>query len=142
LGFIGSGFKVQGFRDSEVLITLSAEPRTGNGKNNEQGRFMISKASVGVEISNSHLTIAHARSTLFDTKVTAHAVYDLDVTATFAEKLDTIHTRVKDFLHQHHIRSACLWIGLPAEMVIHRVIRLTSSAKENLAKALEYELTK
>jgi general secretion pathway protein L len=103
---------------------------------------MISKASVGVEISNSHLSIAHARSTLFDTKVTAHAVYDLDATATFAEKIDTIHTRVKDFLQQHQIRSACLWIGLPAEMVIHRVIHLPSAARENLTKALEYELPK
>jgi len=101
---------------------------------------MISKESVGVEISNNHLTIAHAKATPFDTKVCAHAVYDLDATSGFAEKIDTINARVKDFLRRHHIGSACLWIGLPAEMVIQRVIRLPSAAKENLAKALEYEL--
>ena len=75
-----------------VQITLNVEPRTGNGKNNERGRYMISKASVGVEISNRHLTIAHARSTFFDTKVSAHAVYDLDAASTFVEKIDTINT--------------------------------------------------
>jgi Tfp pilus assembly protein PilN len=103
---------------------------------------MISKESVGVEISNDHLTIAHAKATPFDTKVCAHAVYDLDAAAGFGEKIDTLNTKVKDFLRRHHIGSACLWIGLPAEMVIQRVIRLPSAAKENLAKALEYELPK
>ena len=103
---------------------------------------MMSKASVGVEISNNHLTITQVRSTFFDTKVTAYAVYDLDATSTFTEKIDTINTRVKDFLRQHHIKSACLWIGLPAEMVIQRVIRLPSAAKENLTKAIEYESPK
>ena len=103
---------------------------------------MISKESVGIEISNHHMTIAHARATAFDTRITAHAVYDLDASAAFGEKIDTINTRIKDFLRQHHIGSACLWIGLPAEMVIQRVIRLPSAAKENLAKALEYELPK
>jgi Tfp pilus assembly protein PilN len=103
---------------------------------------MISKESVGVEISNNHLTIAHVKATPFDTKVCAHALYDLDATSGFGEKMDTINTSVKDFLRRHHIGSACLWIGLPAEMVIQRVIRLPSAAKENLAKALEYELPK
>jgi general secretion pathway protein L len=103
---------------------------------------MISKQSVGVEISNNHLTIAHAKATLFDTKVCAHAVYDLDATSGFAEKIDILNTSLKDFLGRHRIGSACLWIGLPAEMVIQRVIRLPSAAKENLAKALEYELPK
>jgi general secretion pathway protein L len=103
---------------------------------------MISKESVGVEISKNNLTIAHAKATPFDTKVCAHAVYDLDATSGFGEKIDTLNTRVKDFLRRHHIGSACLWIRLPAEMVIQRVIRLPLAAKENLAKALEYELPK
>jgi general secretion pathway protein L len=56
--------------------------------------------------------------------------------------MDTIRARLKDFLHRHRIGSACIWIGLPHEMVIQRVIRLPAAAKENLAKALEYELPK
>jgi general secretion pathway protein L len=103
---------------------------------------MFSKESVGVEISNDHLTIAHVKATPFDTKVCAHAGYELDASSGFGEKMGTIHTMVKDFLRQHHIGTACLWIGLPAQMVIQRVFRLPSAAKENLAKALEYELPK
>jgi hypothetical protein len=103
---------------------------------------MISKESVGVEISNNHLTIAHAKATPFDTKICAHAVYDLDATSGFGEKIDTLNTSVKDFLSRHHIGSACLWIGLPAEMVIQRVIRLPWAVIENLEEALEYELPK
>ena len=103
---------------------------------------MISKESVGVEISHHHLTIAYLKATPFNTKICAQAVYDLDATIRLAEKMDTINGMVKDFLRRHHIGSTCLWIGLPAEMVIQRVIHLPSAAKENLAKALEYELPK
>ena len=103
---------------------------------------MISKESVGVEISNDRLAVAYVRATPFSTRVRAHAVYDLDATARLEEKTETISAKVKDFLRQHRIGSACIWIGLPAEMVIQRVIRLPSAAKENLGKTLEYELPK
>jgi len=103
---------------------------------------MISKKSVGVEISSNHLAIAYLKATPFNTKICAQAGYDLDATSRFGEKMDTISTMVKDFLDQHRIGDACIWIGLPAELVIQRVIRLPSAAKENLAKALEYELPK
>jgi general secretion pathway protein L len=103
---------------------------------------MISKESVGVEISNDHLAIAYVKATPFSTKICAHAVHDLDVTSRLDEKVDTISAMVKDFLRQHRTGSACLWIGLPAQMVIQRVIRLPSAAKENLGKTLEYELPK
>ena len=103
---------------------------------------MISKESVGVEISREHLTIAYAKATPFDTEICAHAVYDLGGAAGFAEKMDAVSAMVKEFWRQHRVGDACIWIGLPAEMVIQRVISLPSAAKENLAKALEYELQK
>jgi general secretion pathway protein L len=103
---------------------------------------MISKESVGVEIAHNHLTIAYLKATPLNTKICAQAVYDLDATNQLGEKMDAIRAMVKDFLRQHRIGSACIWIGLPAEMVIQRVIQLPSVAKENLAKTLEYELPK
>ena len=103
---------------------------------------MISKESVGVEISNDKLTIAYLKATPFNTKICAHASHDLDAKSRFSEKADTISTLVKNFLRRHRIGSACIWIGLPAEMVILRVISLPSAAKENLTKVLEYELQK
>ena len=103
---------------------------------------MISKESVGVEISDNHLTMAYLKATPFNTKICAHAVYDLDAQSRLGQKMDTISARVKDFFRQHRIGTACIWIGLPAAMVIQRVIRLPSAAKENLEKALEYELLK
>ena len=103
---------------------------------------MISKESVGVEISNNKLTIAYVKATPFNTKICAHAAHELDANSPFGEKMDTIRSMVTDFLRRYRIGSACIWIGLPAEMVILRVISLPSAAKENLAKALEYELQK
>jgi general secretion pathway protein L len=103
---------------------------------------MISKESVGLEISNSHLTIAYLKATPFKTEICAHAVYELDGKSRFGEKIDTISAMVKDFFRQHRIGNACIWIGLPAELVIQRVISLPSAARENLGKALEYELQK
>jgi general secretion pathway protein L len=103
---------------------------------------MISKESVGVEISPTHMTLAYAKATPFKTEICAHAVHDLGATGRFDEKMDTISAMVKDFWRQHRIGDACIWIGLPAEMVFQRVISLPSAAKENLGKALEYELQK
>ena len=103
---------------------------------------MISKESVGVEISDTYLAIAYAKATPFDTEICAQAVHDLGGTGRFAEKIDTIMAAVKDFWRQHRIGDACIWIGLPAEMVFQRVISLPLAAKENLGKALEYELQK
>ena len=98
---------------------------------------MISKESVGVEISHTHMTLAYAKATPFKTEICAHAVHDLGATGRFDEKMDTISAMVKDFWRQHRIGDACIWIGLPAEMVFQRVISLPSAAKENLGKALE-----
>ena len=103
---------------------------------------MISKEGVGVEISSNHLTIAYVKATPFNTKIRAHAVHELDAASRFDEKMEAVGARVKDFLRQHRIGSVCIWVGLPAEMVIQTVIGLPSAAKENLAKALEYELPK
>ena len=64
---------------------------------------MISKESVGVEISNNHLTIVHVKATPFDTKICAQEFYELDATSGFVEKMETIHAMVRDFLRQHHI---------------------------------------
>ena len=61
---------------------------------------MISKESVGVEISHHHLTIAYLKATPFNTKICAQAVYDLDATNRLAEKMDTINGMVKDFLRK------------------------------------------
>ena len=103
---------------------------------------MISKESVGVEISNDKLTIAYLKATPFNTKICAHETHDLNTDSRFSEKMDGIRSLVKNFLRRHRIGSACIWIGLPAEMVILRVIRLPSAAKENLTKVLEYEFQK
>ncbi len=73
---------------------------------------MISKESVGVEISNDRMAIAYVKATLFSTKVHAHAVYDLNGTSRLDEKMDTVSAKVKDFLRQHRIGSACVWMGL------------------------------
>ena len=105
-------------------------------------QVMISKESVGVEISSNHLTIAYMKATPFNTKIRAHAVHELDAASRFSEKMDAIGALVKDFLQRHRIGSVCIWVGLPAEMVIQTVISLPSATKENLTKALEYELPK
>jgi general secretion pathway protein L len=103
---------------------------------------MISKESVGVEISQQHLAIAYLKAAPFSTRLCAHAVYDLDAAGQPREKMETAIAKLKEFIRQHRIGSACIWIGLPAGMVIQRVIRLPSAARENLAKTLEYELPK
>ena len=51
---------------------------------------MISKESVGVEISSNKLTIAYVKATPFNTKICAHAAYDLDANSRFGEKMETI----------------------------------------------------
>jgi general secretion pathway protein L len=103
---------------------------------------MISKESIGVEISQHQLAIAYLKATPFSTRICAHAVYDLDAGGQPREKMEAVRAMVKDFLRQHRIGSACIWIGLAAGMVIQRVIRLPSAARENLTKTLEYELPK
>jgi hypothetical protein len=103
---------------------------------------MISKESVGVHVSNKHLTLVYARATPFNTEISAYAVYDLGAPRELGDRMDTIGAMVQDFWRQQRIGGACIWIGLPAEMVIQRVIILPSAAKENLEKAVEYELQK
>lgn len=103
---------------------------------------MISKESVGVEISKNHLAMTYAKATPFSINIRAHAVYDLEAGVCHDEKRETIRTQLKDFLSRHSLASADIWIGLPSGTVIQRVIRLPLAAKENLGKAIEYELRK
>ena len=134
-GVLSSGFRVPG-------IWLSGRGVQDSGNNRIGDLYMISKESVGVEISNRHLTIVHAKATPFSTKICAQAVYNIEAASQLDSELEAMSTKVREFLSRYSIESACIWIGLPPEMVIQRVIRLPSAAKENLGKALEYELQK
>jgi len=103
---------------------------------------MVAKESVGVAVSSSQLTLVYAKASPFRTRLRAHAAFDLDPHADHAERIGTARALVRSFWRQHRIGDASLWIGLPADQVIQRVIYLPSAARENLDKAIEYELQK
>jgi Tfp pilus assembly protein PilN len=103
---------------------------------------MIAKGSVGVAISRSRLTIVFAKASPFRTQIRACATHELDPAASVPERTAAVCALVQSFWRQHRIGDACIWIGLPADVVIQRVIALPSAARENLDKAIEYELQK
>ncbi|MHB8773151.1 MAG: pilus assembly protein PilM [Syntrophales bacterium] len=71
----------------------------------------------------------------------AHAVYPLERGGAEA-KATEIRTHVNEFLREHRISAADIFLGVPRDLTILRFIDLPSAVKENLRGTLLYEMEK
>jgi Tfp pilus assembly protein PilN len=99
------------------------------------------QASVGINIESNRVSLVYLKRSLKKLGLAAHAMYPLEKEDP-EEKTAEIRKVVNEFLKEHQILSADIFLGIPRDLTILRYIELPLAVKENLRGTLLYEMEK
>jgi general secretion pathway protein L len=99
------------------------------------------QASVGINIESNRVSLVYLKRSLKGLCLAAHAIYPLEKEDS-EEKTGEIRKHVNEFLREHRISSADIFLGIGRDLMILRYIELPIAVKENLRGTLLYEMEK
>jgi general secretion pathway protein L len=99
------------------------------------------QASVGIHIESNRVSLVCLERSLKGLCLAAHAIYPLEKEDP-KEKTTEIRKFVNEFLWEHRISSADIFLGIQRDLTILRYIELPIAVKENLRGTLGYEMEK
>ena len=99
------------------------------------------QASVGINIERNRISLVYLKRSLKGLCLAAHAIYPLEKEDP-EEKTADIRKFVNEFLREHKISSADIFLGIQRDLTILRYIELPLAVKENLRGTLLYEMEK
>jgi Tfp pilus assembly protein PilN len=99
------------------------------------------QASVGINIESNRVSLVYLKRSLKELSLAAHAIYPLEKDDP-EEKTSEIRKYVSEFLREHRIPSADIFLGIQRDLTILRYIELPLAVKENLRGTLLYEMEK
>ena len=102
---------------------------------------MYFQASVGINIESTRVSLVYLKASLKGLCLAAHAIYPVEKEDA-EEKTAEIRKHVTEFLEEHRISSADIFLGIPRGLAIFRYIELPIAVKENLRGTLLYEMEK
>ena len=102
---------------------------------------MYFQASVGVNIESNRVSLVYLKRSLKGLCLAAHALYPFEKEDS-GEKTAEIRKLVNEFLREHRIPSADIFLGIQRDLTILRYIELPLAVKENLKRTLSYEMEK
>ncbi len=102
---------------------------------------MYFQASVGIDIENNRVSLVYLKASLKGLCLAAHAIYPLEKEDP-EEKTAETRKYVNEFLRNHRISSADIFVGIRRDLTILRYIELPLAVKENLRGTLYYEMEK
>jgi general secretion pathway protein L len=99
------------------------------------------QASVGINIESNRVSLVCLKRSLKELGIAAHTIYPLGKEDP-EEKTAEIRKVVNEFLREHRIPSADIFLGIQRDLTILRYIELPLAVKENLRGTLLYEMEK
>jgi general secretion pathway protein L len=99
------------------------------------------QASVGINIEGNCVSLVYLKRSFKELCLAAHAIYPLEKEDP-EEKTAEIRRYVNEFLGEHRIPSADIFLGIRRDLTILRYIELPIAVKENLRGTLLYEMEK
>lgn len=102
---------------------------------------MYFQASIGINIEGNRVSLVCLKRSLQGLCLAAHAIYHLDKEDP-EEKTAEIRKLINEFLREHRISSADIFLAIGRDLTILRYIELPSAVKENLRGTLLYEMEK
>ncbi len=102
----------------------------------------MARESLGIEVSDGDLVLAHLRGGLRSVKVAAWSRQPIDGWRSPREWRETVRDRITDFMAVHRIRTTEIYLAVPVETAIFRPVTLPAAAKEDLRSTLEFEMEK
>lgn len=102
---------------------------------------MYFQASIGINIESNHVSLVYLKRSLRGLCLAAHAIYPLE-REDHDEKTGEIRKFINEFLKEHRITSADIFLAIQRDLTILRYIELPLAVKENLKGTLLYEMEK
>ena len=102
---------------------------------------MYFQASIGINIEGNRVSLVYLKRSLQGLCLAAHAIYHLDKEDP-EEKTGEIRKFINEFLREHRISSADIFLAIGRDLTMLRYIELPSAVKENLRGTLLYEMEK
>ncbi|MBN2438466.1 MAG: pilus assembly protein PilM [Deltaproteobacteria bacterium] len=102
---------------------------------------MYIQASVGIYIESDHVSLACLKRSFKGLCLAAHAIYPL-AKGNPEENTEEIRKHVNEFLREHRMASADIFLGIQRDLTILKYIELPAAVKENLKGTLTYEMEK
>jgi general secretion pathway protein L len=99
------------------------------------------QASVGIHIESNRVSLVYLKRSLKGFCLAANAIYPLGKEDP-EEKTAEIRRLINEFLWEHRIPSADIFLGIQRDLTILRYIELPIAVKENLRGTLGYEMEK
>jgi Tfp pilus assembly protein PilN len=99
------------------------------------------QASVGVNIEKNRVSLVYLKRSFQELCLAAHAVYPLEQDDPM-QKTGEVRKAVNEFLREHKISSADIFLAVRRDLTILRYIELPLAVKENLSGTLLYEMEK
>ncbi|MCX5839685.1 MAG: pilus assembly protein PilM [Deltaproteobacteria bacterium] len=102
---------------------------------------MYFQASVGISIESNCIALVCLKRSFKGLSLAAHAIHPIKKENP-EEKTAEVRKFVNEFLREHRIASADIFLGIQRDLTILRYIELPLAVKENLKGTLSYEMEK
>ncbi len=99
------------------------------------------QASVGINIEKHRVSLVYLKRSLKGVSLAGQAIHGLEKPEGESRAAE-VAERVNEFLNNHQIPSADIFIGIPRGLAILRYLELPLAVKENLKGTLTYEMEK
>lgn len=103
---------------------------------------MIFRESLGIDIRADRASLVFLRKGFRDMEVAGKALYRLDPGLDDRVRLTAIRGFLAEFRKENRIGPTEMFVGIPPELVMIRVVSLPFAVRENLAGTLRYEMEK
>lgn len=103
---------------------------------------MVFQESVGIDIQPDQAILVALRKGVRKTEVAGKAIYQLDPGAEIRNRVASVADFLEEFQKEHRLGSAEIFVGVPASLVMTRVVTFPAAVRENLEQTLRYEMEK
>ncbi|MFO7839165.1 MAG: pilus assembly protein PilM [Desulfosalsimonadaceae bacterium] len=103
---------------------------------------MLSTAAVGIDISEASVRVVCLKKGLRAARFAAAEKCLLAEDKPLKEKAEDVSGFINEFLREHRISAADIYMGIPSGRVMFREIELPMAARENLSSTIAYEMEK
>ncbi|HMA66614.1 MAG TPA: pilus assembly protein PilM, partial [Desulfosalsimonadaceae bacterium] len=103
---------------------------------------MLSTAAVGIDISEEQVRVVCLKKGIRASRLVGAEKCLLAEDKPLKEKAEDVSGFINDFLREHRISAAEIYMGIPSGRVMFREIELPMAARENLSSTIAYEMEK
>ena len=103
---------------------------------------LIFQNSIGIDIRDDMMCWVYLKTSLRGIRIAGHNFIKIDSALEISERLKEVERVVSGLLSKGKTGDAEIFISVPGDLVVQRIVEFPSTIRENLSETLMYELDK